>query len=234
MLTHGNMVANMLQADAWIGNSVKQGEEVIITALPLYHIFSLTANGLVFMRLGGLELADHQSARHARLRQGAEAVRLHRAHRRQHAVQRPAQYTGLRRAGFLAPAPEPWRRHGGAARRGRTLEEGHRLHPRRSLWPDRNLAGGMHQSARPEGIQRLDRPADTIHRCRHLVRRGPTAGARRGGRTDGARPAGDEGLLAAPGRNRQGACAPMAGCIPATSPGWTKTATSISSIARRT
>ncbi len=54
MLTHGNMVANMLQADAWIGNNVKQGEEVIITALPLYHIFSLTANGLVFVRLGGL------------------------------------------------------------------------------------------------------------------------------------------------------------------------------------
>lgn len=54
MLTHGNMVANMLQAGAWIGNNAKQGEEVIITALPLYHIFSLTANGLVFMRLGGL------------------------------------------------------------------------------------------------------------------------------------------------------------------------------------
>ncbi|WP_199097112.1 long-chain-fatty-acid--CoA ligase [Dyella sp. ASV21] len=54
MLTHGNMVANMMQAGAWIGQNAKQGEEVIITALPLYHIFSLTANGLVFMRLGGL------------------------------------------------------------------------------------------------------------------------------------------------------------------------------------
>ncbi|MFA6230280.1 MAG: AMP-binding protein [Rhodanobacter sp.] len=54
MLTHGNMVANMLQADAWIGTQTKPGEEVIITALPLYHIFSLTANGLVFTRLGGL------------------------------------------------------------------------------------------------------------------------------------------------------------------------------------
>ncbi|KRE89194.1 long-chain fatty acid--CoA ligase [Frateuria sp. Soil773] len=55
MLSHGNMVANMLQAGAWIGTDlVKPGEEVIITALPLYHIFSLTANGLVFMRLGGL------------------------------------------------------------------------------------------------------------------------------------------------------------------------------------
>jgi len=54
MLTHGNMVANMMQAGAWIGSNAKPGEEVIITALPLYHIFSLTANGLVFMRLGGL------------------------------------------------------------------------------------------------------------------------------------------------------------------------------------
>jgi long-chain acyl-CoA synthetase len=54
MLTHGNMVANMMQAGAWIGTNAKPGEEVIITALPLYHIFSLTANGLVFMRLGGL------------------------------------------------------------------------------------------------------------------------------------------------------------------------------------
>ena len=54
MLTHENMIANMLQASAWIGDKVRQGEETIITALPLYHIFSLTANCLVFMRLGGL------------------------------------------------------------------------------------------------------------------------------------------------------------------------------------
>ena len=55
MLTHRNLVANMQQASAWIAASkVKPGEEVIITALPLYHIFSLTANGLVFMKLGGL------------------------------------------------------------------------------------------------------------------------------------------------------------------------------------
>ncbi len=54
MLTHGNMVANMLQADAWIGANTRVGEEVVITALPLYHIFSLCANGLVFTRLGGL------------------------------------------------------------------------------------------------------------------------------------------------------------------------------------
>lgn len=54
MLTHRNMVANMQQAAAWVGTNVKPGEEIIITALPLYHIFALTANGLVFMKFGGL------------------------------------------------------------------------------------------------------------------------------------------------------------------------------------
>ena len=54
MLTHGNMVANMQQASAWIEPAVKDGEELIITALPLYHIFSLTANCLTFMKVGAL------------------------------------------------------------------------------------------------------------------------------------------------------------------------------------
>lgn len=54
MLTHRNLVANMQQASAWIGKNVRYGEETIITALPLYHIFALTANGLVFMKFGGL------------------------------------------------------------------------------------------------------------------------------------------------------------------------------------
>ena len=54
MLTHRNLVANMQQASAWLGHGIKEGEEVIITALPLYHIFALTANCLVFMKFGGL------------------------------------------------------------------------------------------------------------------------------------------------------------------------------------
>ena len=52
MLTHRNLIANMLQASAWISGSVTPGKEIIITALPLYHIFAMTANGLVFMELG--------------------------------------------------------------------------------------------------------------------------------------------------------------------------------------
>lgn len=54
MLTHRNLVANMQQASAWIGTNVKPGKEIIITALPLYHIFALTSNCLVFMKFGGL------------------------------------------------------------------------------------------------------------------------------------------------------------------------------------
>ena len=52
VLTNKNMVANMQQASAWIKNIVGDNPEIIITALPLYHIFSLTANCLTFMKQG--------------------------------------------------------------------------------------------------------------------------------------------------------------------------------------
>jgi long-chain acyl-CoA synthetase len=51
-LLHGNIVANLQQASAWVGTVVEEGRETIITALPLYHIFALTANCLVFMKFG--------------------------------------------------------------------------------------------------------------------------------------------------------------------------------------
>lgn len=52
VLTHGNIIANLQQAHAWIGSHVRDGEELIVTALPLYHIFSLTANCLTFVKIG--------------------------------------------------------------------------------------------------------------------------------------------------------------------------------------
>ena len=54
MLTHGNMVANVEQATAWMDPYLSNGEETVITALPLYHIFALTANCFAFMKIGGL------------------------------------------------------------------------------------------------------------------------------------------------------------------------------------
>jgi len=57
MLTHGNMVANIQQAYHWIVvDDLDEGKEIIITALPLYHIFALTANCLTFMKLGALNV----------------------------------------------------------------------------------------------------------------------------------------------------------------------------------
>ncbi len=52
MLSHGNIIANLLQAHAWLKPFLHQGEEIVITALPLYHIFALTANCLVYFKLG--------------------------------------------------------------------------------------------------------------------------------------------------------------------------------------
>ncbi|WP_088156295.1 AMP-binding protein [Achromobacter xylosoxidans] len=56
MLTHGNLVANLSQAYAWVRPLVTEGEECIVTALPLYHIFALTANCLTFMKMGASNL----------------------------------------------------------------------------------------------------------------------------------------------------------------------------------
>jgi len=52
MLLHRNIVANLLQAGAWVKPFLGVEQHVIITPLPLYHIFSLTANCLTFMTLG--------------------------------------------------------------------------------------------------------------------------------------------------------------------------------------
>ncbi|GAB4403693.1 MAG: long-chain-fatty-acid--CoA ligase FadD [Bacteroidia bacterium] len=51
-LTHSNIVANMLQIAHWIGGDLKEGKEIIITALPLYHIFAFTVNCLSMLHFG--------------------------------------------------------------------------------------------------------------------------------------------------------------------------------------
>ena len=56
MLSHGNILANIVQADAMYGSRLKRGEEVILTALPLYHIFAMTVNLMFAMYLGTTNL----------------------------------------------------------------------------------------------------------------------------------------------------------------------------------
>ena len=52
VLTHGNILANIEQLNAWVGPIVVPGKESIITALPLYHIFSFTVNLMYFYSIG--------------------------------------------------------------------------------------------------------------------------------------------------------------------------------------
>jgi len=52
-LTHRNLVANILQFHAQIGEHIREGEEIVITALPLYHIFALMVNCLTYFTKGG-------------------------------------------------------------------------------------------------------------------------------------------------------------------------------------
>jgi len=53
MLTHRNIVANLLQAKVWAESQLTDDIETVLTPLPLYHIYSLTVNAMIFMGLGG-------------------------------------------------------------------------------------------------------------------------------------------------------------------------------------
>lgn len=56
VISHRNLVANIRQLSAWLSIVARPGAETVVTALPLYHIFSLTANCLLFSHLGGHNL----------------------------------------------------------------------------------------------------------------------------------------------------------------------------------
>ena len=56
MLTHRNILANLAQVYAWVIADVEEGREFVVTALPLYHIFALTANCFTFLRIGASNL----------------------------------------------------------------------------------------------------------------------------------------------------------------------------------
>ena len=52
MLSHGNLLANIAQVSHWIQSCLTPGHEIILTAIPLYHIFAFMANCLTFLSLG--------------------------------------------------------------------------------------------------------------------------------------------------------------------------------------
>ena len=167
MLTHRNIVANLQQARAWIQPFLgRDSAEVIITPLPLYHIFSLTANCLTFIKLGAenvlipnprdipgfvKEMAKHKftvitgvNTLFNALLNNPDFAKL--------------DFSTLRitLGGGMAvqkAVADKWKKVTG-------------VHPDRGLRADRDLARGDHQPARHPGIQRLDRPADLLDRGR--------------------------------------------------------------------
>ncbi|MBC7003350.1 long-chain-fatty-acid--CoA ligase FadD [Photobacterium sp. BZF1] len=56
ILSHRNMLANVMQAKGAYGPVLTEGRELIVTALPLYHVFALTVNCLLFIEMGGRNL----------------------------------------------------------------------------------------------------------------------------------------------------------------------------------
>lgn len=56
MLTNRNLVANMLQIQAWMGNDIGEKQEIVLTPLPLYHIFAFTVNLMAMMSYGALNV----------------------------------------------------------------------------------------------------------------------------------------------------------------------------------
>ena len=56
MLSHRNVLANVEQCLGMYGPVLKMGAEKVVTALPLYHVFALTVNGLLFFRIGAQNL----------------------------------------------------------------------------------------------------------------------------------------------------------------------------------
>ncbi len=56
MLSHANMVANLQQVHGWLNSFLEEGRETVVTPLPLYHIFALTANCLLFLKIGATNI----------------------------------------------------------------------------------------------------------------------------------------------------------------------------------
>ena len=206
MLTHRNLVANMLQVEAWNQPMVdlppKTDQLIIVTALPLYHIFALTACFLFGMRTGGMCLLIPnprdiagviKELRHYKVNLFPAVNTLYNALLHQ---------SGLRQDRLEHAQSRDRRRHGGAEIGRRCLGQGHRQADHRRLRTFGNLAGAHVQSRRHRRMDRHHRIAVAFDGNFDPRRRWPRTAERRTGRNLRARPASDVGLLAAPGGDR--------------------------------
>ena len=186
MLTHGNLLANIEQClQAW-RPWLRVGEEVMLTALPLYHIFAFTANLMVFFVTGGRDILVPSPRPLTEPAEGDGHRARHLVHRRQHAVRRPDARELVRAAGVVHVPRLGRRRHGAGAGGGRALGAGDAHAHLSGLRAHRDLAG-RHAQPVPPREARLDRRAAARHRRPHRGRRRPRRAGGRGRRADRAR-----------------------------------------------
>jgi hypothetical protein len=170
VLTHRNLVANVLQAEEWLTPALKSGKPidqlVFVCALPLYHIFALTVCNLLGTREGALNLLIPTRATSPVSSRSWPSTRS--------IPSRPSiRFTTrcstirFRQAGFLRLSLLRGWRHGGAAKRGRQVEEADRLPHHRRLRPVGNLADRQRQPLHHRRIHRHHRPAAALDRDRH-------------------------------------------------------------------
>ena len=206
----------------------------VIAVLPFFHIFAMTAcmnvplcNGTQVIMLPRFELKAFLDTL---TRTGVNIL--------------PAVPTLIARAGqgWRQGSQAAPRRAGGGGFGRRVAPQRNRCAPLprspgaacRGLWADRGLAGGLLRRAARALQAGVDRPAAAGHRYPLRRRRyRPAGGAGRTRRTAGQGPAGHAGLLQQPRRPPRMPSS-MAGCGPATSATWTRTAMSSSSTASRT
>ena len=160
MLIHRNILANLAQAHAWIRPALGKERHLVVTALPLYHIFALTANCFTFFKVGASNLLITNPrdipAFVAELAKYPFTV-ITGVNTLFNAMLNNDAFCALDFSKLKVT-------HGRTESGRREVEAGHRQAVDRGLRPDRNLAGGDHQSARHSRVHRVYRPARLVDR----------------------------------------------------------------------
>ena len=233
MLTHRNLIANTLQCLAWTGRRRRCRERA--GAHPAAALSYLLADRepVGFCGARRIELSHSRSARSAPAHSHHARCKNHLDVRRQYAVQCTDQHARIRRIGFQRLARRGRRRRGRAKRGGEPLARDHGQRVGRRLRLDRGIARRMHQSV-SRSEDRHGRSAGAVDRSNRPRRCRQSACRRRGRRSVGARPAGDEGLLATARRNGAGPYRRRLAARPAISARSTRTDSCGCSTERRT
>jgi long-chain acyl-CoA synthetase len=233
MLTHRNLIANMQQASSWLGTESSYGEEDHHRPAAVSHLRAdRELPGVHEVRRP--QPPDHQSARHAGLRQDAVGIRFTAITGVNTLFNGLLNTPGFDKLDFSRmhlslgggmavqrAVAERWKKVTGV-----TLVEAYGL-------TETSPAACMNPLDLPAYNGAIGLPISSTE-CSVQDEDGKHLAHGRSGRIVRAWPAGDEGLLAAPGGNREGTRPPMAGCTPATWRRWTRKASSTSWTARRT